>query len=87
MARKKTKARTKAKAVPKREGSMAEFVDDLLLEGGPLDKIAEKCKAEAEKRGAKTLATKGQVRAHLKFRIGRGMAIAFEEKKEVVAAK
>jgi hypothetical protein len=58
----------KPKPVAKQQGSMAEFVDNLLLQGISMDDLVAKAKAEADRRKVGTLATKGALRAHVNFR-------------------
>jgi hypothetical protein len=57
-----------AKPVAKREGSMAEFVDNLLLAGVKFADLEAQAKAEASRRKVTTLATPGQLNAHIRYR-------------------
>jgi len=71
----KEKAEKKApekKAPPKHEGSMAQFVDQLLEKGGTWDEIKKKVFAENEKRGLNQFRTLGAIRQHANFRLKTG---------------
>ena len=59
---------TAPKAPPQRAGSMAEFVDSLLLAGTTWEALLKRASAEAKKRGTATLSTLGQIKAHVKYR-------------------
>lgn len=53
----------------KKEGSYAEFLDNLVKEGGSWEDILLSAQEEAEKRGKKTAL--GTIKAHVKFRISK----------------
>ena len=59
--------------LPKHEGSMAQFMDSVLIKGGTWENITTEVQAEAEDRGLdpKKYAT-GVIRAHAKFRVNKG---------------
>ena len=48
--------------------SMAAFCDMLVMQGITWTNLEKRCKEEAAKRGTATLASIGQIRAHVKFR-------------------
>ena len=64
----KAKPAPVAKPVAKKEDSMAEFVDNLLLGGVKWHYLETRVKAEAARRGVKTFASLGQIKAHVKYR-------------------
>jgi hypothetical protein len=47
---------------------MAGFLDGLLMAGSTWEKLEARCKAESAKRGVSTLATLGQIKAHVRYR-------------------
>jgi hypothetical protein len=66
--------------VPSREGSMSQFVDQLMEEGLALDVLIEKAQAEAESREFKSMKTPSGIKAHIRFRANKGFepALAYE---------
>ena len=62
----KAKAKATGKAVPKHEGSMAQFMDNTILGDGTFEEKKASIKAEAEKRGAKGTPN---IIGHIKYRL------------------
>jgi len=55
----------------KHEGSLAEFIDKLILKGGNFDVIADAATKEAEKRGLKIRYNEKGIRYHINYRLKR----------------
>jgi hypothetical protein len=55
----------------KKEGSMAEFIDNACKEGGTFEEIAAACKEEGESRGVNTKFSPSVIKAHVKFRLSK----------------
>jgi len=75
---KPTKAKQAPKAVvPSQEGSMAAFMDALVLKTTDPAKLQAALAAEAKKRGVK-VPTMGALRSHVKYRQARGKLVGIE---------
>ena len=55
----------------KKEGSMAQFLDETVKAGGTWDEMAAACKEEGESRGVNTKFTPSVLKAHAKFRVSK----------------
>ena len=63
---------TVRKAVPAREGSMAEFMDKLVQRTSDRKELQQALRKETERRGLKSAPTLGTLRAHVRFRQSKG---------------
>lgn len=55
----------------KKEGSMAEFMDNLVKKGGTWEELAKTCEKEGKKRELRTKFTPSTMKAHVKFRVSK----------------
>lgn len=76
----KKKPAASAASLPKHEGSMAQFMDGVLVAGGSWEYITSEVQAEADFRGIDPKKyTTGVIRAHAKFRVSKGtLALAID---------
>jgi len=83
-------AKEGVKSVPKHEGSMAEFLDSVILQGGTWKEMLEKVLPEATRRGS-AQRTIGAIRSHAKYRLSKNAQflgkLSLIEDKGILATK
>lgn len=69
------------------EGSLAQFVDELMVKGGTWEEIQKAAAAEAEKRGLKRFRRMGQLKRHAKRRAAAGHNVTMDDERVQMSAK